>query len=143
MENQRPQTIVGITHINSVNARYMSAPKRRIRGISQTIPDQSMSLRDIITRFSKGLPITGNPQPGTYNEEPSSGIDFRTLDLHEQMEVVRGYKEELTAIKTRQAESDAKLKREAIKNEIKAEFEAEMAKQKDPKTLLPENQQVV
>lgn len=49
---------------------------------SQTVPNQALSLKEIIERHSRGqdMDITYNP---LYEEEPSSGVNVKTLDLEE------------------------------------------------------------
>ena len=48
---------------------------------SQTIPDQTMSIQEIIKRHAHGLPLGGS-QEGLYDDDgDSQGIDVRTLDL--------------------------------------------------------------
>jgi hypothetical protein len=49
---------------------------------SETIPDQTMSMRTILEKYAKGLPLGGS-KDGIYSDDPEndSGIDPRTLDL--------------------------------------------------------------
>jgi len=67
---------------------------------SETIPDQSMSIRTILERYSRGLPISGEKTPiwqqgEDYNDLP----DPRTLDLAERQEYVELYQQELKDLK--------------------------------------------
>ncbi len=67
---------------------------------SETIPDQTMTIRTILDRYSRGLPIdgqlTGQYQEGDeYNDMP----DPRTLDLAERQEMAESAKQELEQIK--------------------------------------------
>ena len=56
---------------------------------SATIPDQTMSIKEILTRHAHGLPLGGS-QEGLYDEEGTSeGIDIRTLDLVDIQEMKR------------------------------------------------------
>lgn len=48
---------------------------------SMTVPDDSMSLTDILQRFAAGLPINGNNQEQFYEEDELP--DLRTMDLEE------------------------------------------------------------
>lgn len=49
---------------------------------SMTVPDQTMSMRTILERYAKGLPVTDGKEP-IFDENPelSLGINPRTLDL--------------------------------------------------------------
>jgi len=49
---------------------------------SKTIPDQTMSLREILTRYAKGLPIDGQKTP-IWEGEEGFDVDPKTLDLAE------------------------------------------------------------
>jgi len=66
---------------------------------SETIPDQSMSIRTILDRYSRGLPISGERTPvwqqgDDYNDMP----DPRTLDLAERQEYAELYQHELKSL---------------------------------------------
>jgi hypothetical protein len=67
---------------------------------SETIPDQSMSIRTLLDRYSRGLPISGERTPiwqqgDDYNDMP----DPRTLDLAERQEFAELYQQELNSLK--------------------------------------------
>jgi hypothetical protein len=67
---------------------------------SETVPDQSMSIRTILERYSRGLPISGERTPiwqqgDDYNDLP----DPRTLDLAERQELAESIQQELKNIK--------------------------------------------
>ena len=67
---------------------------------SETIPDQSMSIRTILERYSRGLPISGERTPiwqqgEDYNDLP----DPKTLDLSERQEYAELYQQELKDLK--------------------------------------------
>lgn len=67
---------------------------------SKTVPDQTMSLRELIRRYASGLPINGQKVP-LYEENPDFDNlpDPRTLDLAEREELALQYAEELAALK--------------------------------------------
>ena len=44
---------------------------RKLPGNSETIPDQTMSIREILERHSKGLPISDSKTP-IYDEDETS-----------------------------------------------------------------------
>jgi hypothetical protein len=67
---------------------------------SETVPDQSMPIRTILERYSRGLPISGERTPiwqqgEDYNDMP----DIRTLDLAERQEYKELYEQELKDLK--------------------------------------------
>lgn len=69
-------------------------------GVSMTIPDQTMSLREIMRRFNAGLPIEGVKVP-LYDDEDAPLVDIATLDLAEREAAAREAREELDALKDR------------------------------------------
>lgn len=66
---------------------------------SMTQPDQAMSIREILERFSRGLPIEGQKVP-IYDEE-NDLPDIKTLDLAERQELKENYQAELAAMRER------------------------------------------
>lgn len=51
---------------------------------SQTIPDQTMSIPEILQRYARGLPITKGKVPiYTGEDDPFNGIDPKKLDISE------------------------------------------------------------
>lgn len=48
---------------------------------SLTVPDQTMSMRTILDRYAKGLPVAGSKEAIWDEDESSNGINPRTLDL--------------------------------------------------------------
>lgn len=67
---------------------------------SMTIPDQTMSIPEILRRFASGLPLQGNKNP-IYDGEDDilEGIDPRTLDISEIHELRENMEAELADIK--------------------------------------------
>lgn len=64
---------------------------------SETIPDQTMSMDEILNRFTTGLPWTGpgTMKPEYYGDEDADLPDPRFLDLSEREELRRAIVEEL------------------------------------------------
>lgn len=60
------------------------SPKRyeKVSALSQTIPDQTMSVSEIMNRYAKGLPLTGERVP-IYHGDEEFVPDIKTLDLSE------------------------------------------------------------
>jgi hypothetical protein len=81
---------------------------------SLTIPDQTMSLRTMVTKYVKGLPITAPNFDGVYTDDQDA-IDYRKLDLAEQEEITRSVSNELKSIDDKLTQE----KREKAANERK------------------------
>lgn len=62
------------------NAHLFPKEREKNFGPSKTVPDQTMSLKTILERYSRGMPIEG--QEGVYNGEDIVP-DLRRMDLSE------------------------------------------------------------
>lgn len=71
---------------------------------SKTIPNQAMSIPELMHRYTQGLPLGGSKVP-SYSENPEEdilgGVDWRTLDISEQHEIVKSVGNEIQDIKKR------------------------------------------
>lgn len=65
---------------------------------SETVPDQTLSVKEIMVRYARGLPLEGQRVP-IWNGEEDDMPDPRTLDLAERQELAEEYREELQHIK--------------------------------------------
>lgn len=66
---------------------------------SETIPDQSMSLHEIMRRFASGLPLGGQRVPEYDGEDDLlEGINPKTLDLSEIHQIRIEFAEELKSM---------------------------------------------
>jgi hypothetical protein len=85
---------------NALN--YQSFPKdyEKTTGPSMTIPDQTMSIRELLRRYASGLPLGGSKEP-IYEGEDGDGIDPRRLDLAERQELEIAARQELAEIEER------------------------------------------
>lgn len=68
---------------------------------SMTVPDDSMSIREILDRFARGLPIDGFRVP-MYDED-NDMPDIRTLDFAERQQLAEMYENELEALQARRS----------------------------------------
>jgi DNA-binding transcriptional MerR regulator len=67
---------------------------------SMTVPDQSMSVRELLSRYANGLPLGGIKEQ-IYEGEDGDGIDPRRLDLAERQELEIAARQELAEIEER------------------------------------------
>lgn len=70
---------------NSLNANEFEKNYKIFTQPSMTIPDQTMSIRTILERYARGLPIGGRTDE--YYDEEDTMPDYRTLDLTEIQEL--------------------------------------------------------
>lgn len=74
-------------------------PGKITYGPSLTVPDQTMSLREILSRHSRGLPISGVKVNPEYHGDTEDLVDFRTMDLAEKEDFIKAKADELKSIK--------------------------------------------
>lgn len=79
---------------NCMNANTFDKKYEKNFGVSLTIPDQTLSIRQILERHSRGLPIEGWRTP-IWDGEDNDLPDIRTLDLAERQELAHLYAQEL------------------------------------------------
>lgn len=96
---------------NSLNAASFPKNYEVNEFPSETIPDQTMSMREILQRYARGLPLEGERVP-MYSEDPENDLpDMRHLDLAEQQEIREQYAEELKDLEKRlKKQKDSKSK---------------------------------
>lgn len=77
-------------------------------GESQTIPDASLSMRQIIDRFQRGIPITRSLRQPVYNENFDYPDNMEFDDVHsaklEKAEQIKSLKNKKNAIEKQKAE---------------------------------------
>lgn len=106
---------------------------KKVSGPSMTIPDQSMSMRELLHKFSKGSPINASVREPIWVGEDGEGIDMRTLDLSEKQELIKAAEIEMNEIKERikkakaeqHATRIAKLEKEAEQRRLNEEADNE------------------
>lgn len=98
---------------------------------SLTIPDQAMSIKEIIRRFASGLPVTGQREElYDYDEkgDPVSGapLDIRRMDLAEVEDELASVRERIAQERARQEEEKGRAGREqdALRREKAAQEDA-------------------
>lgn len=95
---------------------------------SLTVPDQSMTLKELLVRYAKGLPLADAKTP-IWEGEEGFDVDPKRLDLAEVEELAEKAREELKAINERVKEEIHK-KRNKKRNTI-TEIESEKVEQSE------------
>ncbi len=92
---------------------------RVMDSLSQTIPDEAMSIRTIMERHAKGLPIAGEKEAIYDEEENSIGLNPKTLDLVDLQELAMDNKADVNRLKSIIDEAKVKQKKtDFIENPI-------------------------
>lgn len=114
------------THISPLN--YKKSKGQVITDPSQTVPDQTMSMREILTRYARGEEILAGKESLFDEDEISNGLDLRTLDLVDLQKLKEENEAELRELKQRKLDEDAEAQK---KREEAANAAAERKKQID------------
>ncbi|MEO5351205.1 MAG: hypothetical protein H7836_16410 [Magnetococcus sp. YQC-3] len=112
---------------NSLNAEKMPRVYETSDHPSQTVPDQTMSLKTILERYARGLPIEGVSSEPIYEGEDGVGFDLRTLDLSEREEMAQRVRNELSEIETRIKKQKSDELNAQLRAQIKKEIEEEQS----------------
>lgn len=103
---------------NSLNYEYKDQLGEVNTLPSMTIPDQTMSIRTIVDRYAKGLPVTAFTP--IYEGEDFYMPDPKTLDLVDRAELLESAKQEVESLKSRQWKEtqDVENTVENLKNDV-------------------------
>lgn len=98
--------------------------RRKNKGKSMTVPDQSMTVKEILTRFASGIPVTNIMNIPVYNGEEDiwDGRDPKSLDVVELNDTLRA-KIQATQEEIKRVEKDV-AERTAAAAKIKSDREA-------------------
>ena len=88
---------------NSLNANTFEKKYKIFTQPSMTVPDQSMSIKTILERYARGLPVGGRLDE--YYDEEDTLPNPLTLDLAERQELADLYTQEINEIKSRKKQS--------------------------------------
>lgn len=84
---------------------------------SETVPDQTMSIREILVRYARGLPITGG-KPHYYDEEQYTP-DIKTMDLADLQELHETTRQEVQNLRSQLDDLSKKKQKAAAEKAIK------------------------
>lgn len=87
---------------------------RLVVGVSQTIPDEAMTMRTILERHAKGLPIAGEKEAIYDEDETSRGINPRNLDLVDLQEIAEQNKSDVNRLSSIIDEAKSKAKQKKV-----------------------------
>lgn len=82
---------------------------------SKTIPDQTMSLKQLLERFARGIPAVGNASTPIYEGDDIDLPDIKKMDLAE----IQALKDEVQS----QIDEHRKAMNEAHQKDVKEKFE--------------------
>lgn len=120
---------------------YNSVPEKGEKNDkpSLTVPDQVMSIPELLKRHARGLPLGSGVKTPIFDGEEDilQGVDFRKLDISERMDFINERTKEFTELKNKYASYE---KEEAEKKRKKAEKQAQIEAEFDSRQLTIEDQ---
>jgi len=85
---------------NSLNYDPANWPGEKNTMPSLTIPDQAMSIQEILRRFAQGLPLGGQKVP-LYDEDlPFDAQQFQKMDLADKAEYIEANKRRIEGLES-------------------------------------------
>lgn len=107
-----------IYHINPYTRTSGSTEKKR--GVKMTIPDQSLTIKQILDRHTRGL-RTPDQVAGYYDQDYDplglDGINIETLDLSQKYEILNGIRSRTRDLKKRHEKQQKDAYDESIRSE--------------------------
>lgn len=97
-----------------------------VKRLSKTIPNQSMTVREMIIRFASGLPISGSKRPDIFSDDAEDMPNIDRMDHVERENYYRELQEKRDAAEKRVR--DANLKAEEMRREKVIKERVEKAK---------------
>lgn len=107
-------------------------PATRLRVVdkkSVTVPDQTLSLKTMVTKYARGLPISAPRLNGMFTDDELA-VDFDKLDLAEQEERIYSVSDELSTLKSNIAKQEQEKAAEAAKKAEETQKELEELRKK-------------
>jgi len=96
--------VISILNRQQTKGKYNTEP-------SLTAPDQTMSIREILVRHAKGLPVADEKIPLWDEDETSQGINPKTLDLVDLQELAMKTADDVSSLKDKIEKSKTKTKK--------------------------------
>lgn len=117
------------TYKTSHNARLFPKFVEKFTGVSQTVPDQSMTVSQLVKRFASGLPLSGVKVPLYEGEDALfAGIDFSKLDLAEKEQMYKNLSEQYNDSLTRVRATEKQKAKDEQKRIIDEQVQFELKK---------------
>lgn len=114
---------------NPLNAHLFDDPGEANYQPSLTIPDQAMSIREIMERYARGLPLDNVKVP-IYNGEDDDFPDLAKMDLADRQAYIESKELELRELKNRIKAQDEQQKLamiQKLREEEREKLQKEMA----------------
>lgn len=119
-QNIMPVAIVSTTPFRT-QRNYISTPRRyeKTDKPSMTVPDQSMTIRELVYRYTHGMSLSDGRTP-LYEEEDEIQypVDWNKLDLSERHDFITSQKEKMEEILEKQKEIENRKNEERRRKEI-------------------------
>lgn len=100
-------------------------------GISQTVPDDTMSMAEILKRFASGQPVNASSRTPYYDSENDfeEVPDLPKMDLSEQADYFEAHRNNLAALRNKFNFDKEEQRMAAVKEQLRKELKAELDEQ--------------
>lgn len=94
---------------------------------SRTVPDQSMTITEIMQRFANGLPVDGQ-KVAMYEAEEMPNVE--KMDLSEKMDLLRSNQRVINMLKDQEQKAIAKKAHEKLRRQVEDEVKQQLLQEK-------------
>ena len=85
---------------------------------SLTVPDQTMSMRTLMERYARGLPLDNMKKPLYDVDELSTGVDLRKMDLVDIQEMTMDHKKLIKGHKDKLERKEKQRQHDMFETEV-------------------------
>lgn len=124
------------TPYNSLDVKPKGETFDKKKYPSLTVPDETMTIKEILVRYAKGLSISQGKVPmyatddnDDENLEHVAGVPMQALDFSEKQALANEAKETINTYKKAHNDAKSKKERKALEDQIRADLEKERKEQ--------------
>lgn len=117
---------------NAATVRQHDYDKGQVfKNPSETIPGESIGIRELMTRQQAGIPMRGHLLSEATFDDQSRGIDMRKLDFQELFEMKNDLKQKLAQKRQKEEQTRKDQERQALLQEVE-EYHLQKAGKEQP-----------
>lgn len=118
---------------NHYNAREFKDPGERNLKPSLTMPDQALSVQEMIDRHRRGLPVRGYADMEYVDEtDPLGGRDLKSLDLEEVKQIVGEIRKRYNDARDKWYKEETERRQKAYEDEVIAKYKKDNPPKPEP-----------
>lgn len=130
------------THYNDPNQDQVTGYYEHNMLPSETVPDQTLTVKEIYTRYAQGRPLGAGMHELAYEGlEPSLPINWATMDISERHDFAAEHKIKLTELNKQLKEKKEQEETDELRETLRTEILLQMEADKNPATDLKQQKE--